>query len=136
MCRSVPQIEAAFTHTSTSPCPISGTGTVSSCKPLAACVFRSAFIVAGIRGRLLAKARSRLSVQTKILAHALVSFILPALFLRGLEHSRHLQIAENWASAAEDYLFAWFPAISKPCARDSYIPIWPSTLKAAQITLP
>ena len=28
MCKSVPQIEAAFTRTSTSPCPTSGTGTL------------------------------------------------------------------------------------------------------------
>src|SRR6266581_489377 len=48
MCRSVPQIEAVFTRTSTSAGPIKGTATVSICKPFAACIFRSAFIVPAI----------------------------------------------------------------------------------------
>src|SRR6266700_1519388 len=48
MCRSVPQIEAVFTRTSTSVGPIKGTATVSICKPFAACIFRSAFIVPAI----------------------------------------------------------------------------------------
>src|SRR5215472_9687297 len=48
MYRSVPQMEAAFTHTSTSVGPIAGTATVSNCKPRAGCIFRNAFIVAAI----------------------------------------------------------------------------------------
>jgi hypothetical protein len=48
MCRSVPQIEAVFTRTNTSVGPIKGTATVSICKPLAARIFRNAFIVAAI----------------------------------------------------------------------------------------
>src|SRR6266568_6107646 len=48
MCRSVPQIEAAFTRTSTSVGPIAGIATVSICKPFAGCIFRNAFIVAAI----------------------------------------------------------------------------------------
>src|SRR6266702_2930081 len=48
MCRSVPQIEAAFTRTSASVGPIAGTATVSICKPRAGCIFRNAFIVAAI----------------------------------------------------------------------------------------
>src|SRR5215475_424799 len=49
MCRSVPQIEVAFTRTSTSVGPMVGTGTFSSCRPFPACVFRNAFMVAGIQ---------------------------------------------------------------------------------------
>src|SRR5690348_9655414 len=45
MCRSVPQMEAAFTRTSTSVGPIPGTATESICKPRAGCIFRNAFIV-------------------------------------------------------------------------------------------
>jgi hypothetical protein len=48
MCKSVPQIEAVFTRTSTSVGPINGTATVSICKPLEARIFRNAFIVAAI----------------------------------------------------------------------------------------
>src|SRR5713226_1444756 len=48
MCKSVPQIEAVFTRTSTSVGPIKGTATVSICRPLAACIFRNAFIVPAI----------------------------------------------------------------------------------------
>src|SRR5712692_3054630 len=48
MCKSVPQIEAVFTRTSTSVGPIKGTATISICKPFAACIFRNAFIVAAI----------------------------------------------------------------------------------------
>src|SRR5882762_6243274 len=48
MCKSVPQIEAVFTRTSTSPCPTSGTGTLSIRNPRAASIFRSALIVAAI----------------------------------------------------------------------------------------
>src|SRR6267143_275570 len=48
ICKSVPQIEAAFTRTNTSPCPTSGTGTLSIRNPRAASIFRSAFIVAAI----------------------------------------------------------------------------------------
>src|SRR5713101_6629427 len=51
MCRSVPQIEAARTRTSTSVGPIVGTGTASSCAPCSGRILRRAFIVAvGIRG--------------------------------------------------------------------------------------
>src|SRR6266849_1408888 len=50
MCRSVPQIEAARTRTSTSVGPIVGTGTASSCAPCSGRILRRAFIVAvGIR---------------------------------------------------------------------------------------
>src|SRR5438270_14070582 len=48
MCRSVPQIDAAFTRTSTSVGPIAGTATVSICKPRAGCIFRNAFMVDAI----------------------------------------------------------------------------------------
>src|SRR5213080_3512953 len=48
MCKSVPQMEAVFTRTSTSVGPIKGTATVSICRPFAARTFRSAFIVATI----------------------------------------------------------------------------------------
>src|SRR6267378_7880490 len=48
MCKSVPQIEAVFTRTSTSVGPFSGTATVSICKPFEARIFRNAFIVAAI----------------------------------------------------------------------------------------
>jgi hypothetical protein len=48
MCKSVPQIEAVFTRTSTSVGPIKGTATVSICKPREARNFRNAFIVAAI----------------------------------------------------------------------------------------
>src|SRR5579862_2570298 len=48
MCKSVPQIEAVFTRTSTSAGPIDGTATVSIANPFAACTFRSAFIVVAI----------------------------------------------------------------------------------------
>src|SRR3989442_13410092 len=50
MCKSVPQIEAARTRTSTSFGPIVGMETASSCAPRAGRIFRKAFIVAvGIR---------------------------------------------------------------------------------------
>src|SRR5690349_1747358 len=45
MCKSVPQIEAALTRTSTSVGPIAGTATVSICRPRVGCIFRNAFIV-------------------------------------------------------------------------------------------
>src|SRR2546428_7534463 len=48
MCKSVPQIEAVFTRTSTSVGPIAGTATVSISRPRAACIFRNAFIVVAI----------------------------------------------------------------------------------------
>src|SRR5215472_4372866 len=48
MCRSVPQIDAAFTRTSTSVGPTAGTATVSICNPRAGCIFRNAFIVVAI----------------------------------------------------------------------------------------
>jgi hypothetical protein len=44
----VPQIDAAFTRTSTSPGPIDGTATVSIDRPFAVAVFRKACIVAAI----------------------------------------------------------------------------------------
>src|SRR5580704_7249098 len=46
MCRSVPQMEAERTRTSTSFGPIVGTGTVSSAAPRSARGFRNACIVA------------------------------------------------------------------------------------------
>src|SRR6266852_8568651 len=46
MCRSVPQIDAARTRTSTSSGPIVGMGTFSSCAPCCGSVLRNAFIVA------------------------------------------------------------------------------------------
>src|SRR2546426_7269316 len=50
MCKSVPQIEAARTRTSTSFGPIVGMETASSCAPRSGRIFRKAFIVAvGIR---------------------------------------------------------------------------------------
>src|SRR2546426_11473754 len=50
MCKSVPQIEAARTRTSTSFGPILGMETASSCAPRSGRIFRKAFIVAvGIR---------------------------------------------------------------------------------------
>jgi threonine dehydratase len=48
MCRSVPQIEAVLTRTSTSVGPIAGTATESICSPLVGRVFRNAFIVVAI----------------------------------------------------------------------------------------
>src|SRR5579864_2238541 len=45
MCRSVPQIDAVRTRTSTSAGPIEGTGALSSESPRAACILRKAFIV-------------------------------------------------------------------------------------------
>jgi hypothetical protein len=48
MCKSVPQIDVAFTRTSTSVAPMVGTGTVWISNPFAAFVFRNAFMVAGI----------------------------------------------------------------------------------------
>src|SRR2546430_17713469 len=45
MCKSVPQIDAAFTRTSTSVGPIAGTCAGSIESPRAACIFRNAFIV-------------------------------------------------------------------------------------------
>jgi hypothetical protein len=48
MCKSVPQMEAVFTCTKTSPAPIAGTGCVSIDNPRPACIFRSAFIVVAI----------------------------------------------------------------------------------------
>src|SRR6266852_2193925 len=44
-------MDAAFTRTSASPGPITGTGTVSSDNPFAALVFRSALIVVAIDPR-------------------------------------------------------------------------------------
>jgi hypothetical protein len=44
MCKSVPQIEAARTRTSTSVGPNAGVVAVSSESPRAACIFRNAFI--------------------------------------------------------------------------------------------
>src|SRR6266481_572250 len=76
MCKSVPQIEAAFTRTSTSPCPTSGTGTLSIRNPRAASIFRSAFIVAGIPES--SSLRQQLiNAQSQILAHAAAYFLSP-----------------------------------------------------------
>jgi hypothetical protein len=49
MCKSVPQIEAVRTRTSTSAGPIDGTGAFSKESPRAACILRKAFIVEGIQ---------------------------------------------------------------------------------------
>src|ERR1700675_1157940 len=68
MCKSVPQIEAAFTRTSTSPCPTSGTGTLSIRNPRAASIFRSAFIVAAIPASSSLR-HQLLNAQSQILAH-------------------------------------------------------------------
>src|SRR6266481_1939689 len=57
MCKSVPQIEAVFTRTSTSVGPTKGTATVSICKPLEARIFRNAFIVPAILASYLCRAR-------------------------------------------------------------------------------
>src|SRR6267154_3820991 len=48
MCKSVPQIEAVRTRTSTSAAPIKGTDAVSNESPRAACILRKAFIVDGM----------------------------------------------------------------------------------------
>src|SRR6267154_1790877 len=48
MCKSVPQIEAVRTRTSTSAAPIEGTDAVSKESPRAACILRKAFIVDGM----------------------------------------------------------------------------------------
>src|SRR5438093_4260976 len=48
MCRSVPQIDAAWTRTRTSPSPGEGVGTSCNSAPGASAVFRSARIVAAI----------------------------------------------------------------------------------------
>src|SRR5215467_803938 len=45
MCRSVPQMDAAFTRTSTSVGPIAGTCAASIESPRAACIFRNAFML-------------------------------------------------------------------------------------------
>jgi hypothetical protein len=42
-------MEVVFTRTTTSVGPMAGTCTLSICNPFPACVFRSAFIVAGIQ---------------------------------------------------------------------------------------
>src|SRR6266481_1830367 len=76
MCKSVPQIEAAFTRTSTSPCPTSGTGTLSIRNPRAASTFRSAFIVAAIPASS-SLLHQLLNAQSQILAYAPASFIRP-----------------------------------------------------------
>src|ERR1700676_1266896 len=68
ICKSVPQIEAAFTRTSTSPCPTSGTGTLSIRNPRAASIFRSAFIVAAIPASSSLR-HQLLNAQSQILAH-------------------------------------------------------------------
>src|SRR5882672_330095 len=73
MCRSVPQIEAVFTRTSTSVGPIDGTATVSICKPLPACIFRNAFIVVAIYSSLVQRANPDASTpvaQTSVCAPA------------------------------------------------------------------
>src|SRR5579864_7889777 len=70
MCKSVPQIEAAFTRTSTSPCPTSGTGTLSIRNPRAASIFRSAFIVAAIPASSLLLPQL-IHAQSQILAHCI-----------------------------------------------------------------
>jgi hypothetical protein len=48
MCKSVPQIDVAFTRTRTSVAPIAGTGIFWISNPFATFVFRNAFMVAGI----------------------------------------------------------------------------------------
>src|SRR6266852_7527031 len=48
MCKSVPQMEAVRTRTSTSAGPIEGTGAFSNERPRAGCILRKAFIVEGI----------------------------------------------------------------------------------------
>src|ERR1700693_104863 len=72
MCRSVPQIEVALTRTSTSTGPIVGTGTVSIARPFAACVFRSAFMVAGMPAGSLQGQGERHIRKNSMLAHRLV----------------------------------------------------------------
>src|SRR5580692_2912113 len=72
MCRSVPQIEVALTLTSTSAGPIVGTGTVSIASPFAACVFRSAFMVAGMPAGSLQGQGGRHIHKNSMLAHRLV----------------------------------------------------------------
>src|SRR5579859_3557308 len=85
MCKSVPQIEAAFTRTSTSPCPTSGTGTLSIRNPFAASIFRSAFIVAAIpaSSSLLPQL---INAQSQILAPFGVRRAQPPLLLSNLCH--------------------------------------------------
>jgi len=51
MCKSVPQIDAVRTRTSTSAAPIEGTGAFSNESPRAACILRKAFIVDGMENR-------------------------------------------------------------------------------------
>src|SRR5258708_2245519 len=48
MCRSVPQIEAARTRTSTSAGPTVGIFAISNERPRAGCILRKAFIVVGM----------------------------------------------------------------------------------------
>src|SRR5580704_17314040 len=72
MCRSVPQIEVALTLTSTSAGPIVGTGTVSIASPFAACVFRSAFMVASMPAGCLQGQGERHIRKNSMLAHRLV----------------------------------------------------------------
>src|SRR5260370_33555225 len=49
MCRSVPQIDAVRTRTSTSAGPIDGTGAFSNERPRAGCILRKAFIIEDIQ---------------------------------------------------------------------------------------
>src|SRR6266403_5136773 len=87
MCKSVPQIEAVFTRTSTSAGPIAGTATVSICRPFEARIFRNAFMVVAIllsclcRARLLRRAAlgaAGASTQFPMLAHGAIDSRKPA----------------------------------------------------------
>src|SRR5216117_3290331 len=79
MCRSVPQIEAAFTRTSTSVDPISGTATVSICKPRVGCIFRNAFIVAAIYSGPRSTHRLRMLAHAFAIAPVGAQYIVPSL---------------------------------------------------------
>src|SRR5882724_12901640 len=77
MCRSVPQIEAVFTRTSTSVGPVAGTATVSICRPFAACIFRNAFIVVAIYSSLVQRANP--DASTPFLGLSIVPLCMPSL---------------------------------------------------------
>src|SRR6266849_505031 len=49
MCKSVPQMDAVRTRTSTSAGPIDGTGAFSNERPRAGCILRKAFMVEDIK---------------------------------------------------------------------------------------
>src|SRR5689334_4243743 len=90
MCRSVPQIEAVLTRTSTSVGPIKGTPTVSICKPFAARTFRNAFIVAGIY------LFPRLTQEPDASTSAPRETVVPGPSLRGRHRSRSWWHGHSW----------------------------------------